>query len=84
MKTKKKAGSTQRSAGLLLLCVLGALGGVVFSSLSGQAPPKQAVVETSAGTFVLDLDPAAAPNMTAHFMKLAADGAYEGRSFIAP
>jgi peptidyl-prolyl cis-trans isomerase B (cyclophilin B) len=47
----------------------------------GQTPPKQAVVETTAGTFVIDLDPAAAPNQTAHFMKLAADGAYEGTMF---
>ena len=46
-----------------------------------QTAPKQAVVETSAGTFVLDLDPAAAPNQTAHFIKLAADGAYDGTTF---
>ena len=45
------------------------------------ASPRQAVVETTAGTFVLDLDPAAAPNQTAHFMKLAADGAYDGTTF---
>ncbi len=42
---------------------------------------KQAVVETSAGTFVIDLAPDAAPNQTAHFMKLAADGAYDGTIF---
>ena len=46
-----------------------------------QTPPKQAVVDTTAGTFVLDLDPAAAPNQTAYFMKLAADGAYDGTTF---
>jgi peptidyl-prolyl cis-trans isomerase B (cyclophilin B) len=39
------------------------------------------VVETSAGTFVLDLDPSAAPNQTAYFMKLAGDGAYDGTTF---
>jgi peptidyl-prolyl cis-trans isomerase B (cyclophilin B) len=61
---------------------------VVSSVVSGfsrtvlaQSPPKQAVVDTTAGTFVLDLDPSAAPNQTAHFMKLAADGAYEGTTF---
>ena len=61
---------------------------VVSSVVSGfsrtvlaQSAPKQAVVETSAGTFVLDLDPSAAPNQTAHFMKLAAEGAYEGTTF---
>ena len=46
-----------------------------------QAPPKQAVVETSVGTFVIDLAPEAAPNQTAHFMKLVADGAYDRTTF---
>jgi cyclophilin family peptidyl-prolyl cis-trans isomerase len=46
-----------------------------------QASPKQAVVETTAGTFVIDLDSAAAPNQTAYFMKQAADGAYDGTIF---
>jgi peptidyl-prolyl cis-trans isomerase B (cyclophilin B) len=46
-----------------------------------QTAPKQAVVETTAGTFVIDLAPEAAPNQTAHFMKLAADGAYDGTIF---
>jgi peptidyl-prolyl cis-trans isomerase B (cyclophilin B) len=45
------------------------------------AQPKQAVVETSAGTFVIDLAPEAAPNQTAYFMKLAVDGAYDGTTF---
>jgi len=46
-----------------------------------QAPPKQAVFETSAGTFVIDLAPEAAPNQTAYFIKTATDGAYEGTIF---
>jgi peptidyl-prolyl cis-trans isomerase B (cyclophilin B) len=46
-----------------------------------QSPPKQAVVETTAGTFVIDLTPETAPNQAAHFMKLASDGAYEGTIF---
>ena len=46
-----------------------------------QTPQKQAVVETSAGTFVIDLTPEGAPNQTAHFVKLASDGAYEGTIF---
>jgi peptidyl-prolyl cis-trans isomerase B (cyclophilin B) len=45
------------------------------------APPQQAVVETSAGTFVLDLTPETAPQFTAHFLKLVADGAYDGTTF---
>src|SRR4051794_27879085 len=83
MQTKKKPRSTQRSQSLRFLCVLGALCGFFFSSPPSwaQSAPKQAVVETTAGTFVLDLDPAAAPNTTAYFMKLAAEGAYEGTIF---
>jgi len=68
--------------------LIGVTVAVVSSVVSGfsrtvfaQTPPKQAVVETSVGTFVLDLDPAAAPNQAAYFMKLAADGAYDGTTF---
>jgi cyclophilin family peptidyl-prolyl cis-trans isomerase len=43
--------------------------------------PKQAVVETTAGTFVLDIDEAAAPNQAAHFIKVAQEGGYEGTTF---
>src|SRR5512134_3776883 len=42
---------------------------------------KQAVVETTAGTFVIDLRPDLAPNHVGYFMKLAADGAYTGTTF---
>ncbi len=54
---------------------------VLSAAAIAQAPPKQAVVETSAGTFVLDLLHEAAPNQTAHFVKLATEGAYEGTIF---
>jgi peptidyl-prolyl cis-trans isomerase B (cyclophilin B) len=46
-----------------------------------QNPPKQAVVETSAGVFVIDLAADVAPNQTTYFMKLATDGAYDGTIF---
>ncbi len=46
-----------------------------------QAAPRQAVVETSAGTFVLDLTPETAPQFAAHFLKLASEGAYDGTTF---
>jgi peptidyl-prolyl cis-trans isomerase B (cyclophilin B) len=46
-----------------------------------QGAPKQAVVETSAGTFILDLAPDAAPNQTAYFMKVAQEGGYDGTAF---
>jgi peptidyl-prolyl cis-trans isomerase B (cyclophilin B) len=48
---------------------------------SGQTPSKQAVVETAAGTFIIDLALEAAPNQIAYFMKLASEGAYEGTTF---
>jgi peptidyl-prolyl cis-trans isomerase B (cyclophilin B) len=44
-------------------------------------PPKQAVVETTAGTFIIDLAPESAPNQAAYFMKIAAAGGYDGTVF---
>jgi peptidyl-prolyl cis-trans isomerase B (cyclophilin B) len=48
-----------------------------------QAPPapKQAVVETSAGTFVIDLAADQAPLTAAYFMKTAAAGGFNGTIF---
>jgi peptidyl-prolyl cis-trans isomerase B (cyclophilin B) len=73
--------SPQRSLRGFVLCVLCGLCGSFVFVAEAQTPPQQAVVDTSAGTFVLDLDPGAAPNQTAYFMKLAASGAYEGTIF---
>ena len=42
---------------------------------------KQAVIETSLGTIVLDLLPEAAPNHVAHFITKAREGAYDGTTF---
>jgi peptidyl-prolyl cis-trans isomerase B (cyclophilin B) len=42
---------------------------------------KQAVVNTSAGTFVIDLRPELAPNHVGYFIKLAREGAYNGTVF---
>ena len=42
---------------------------------------KQAVVETSLGTIVIDLLPDAAPNHVAHFITCAREGAYDGTTF---
>jgi cyclophilin family peptidyl-prolyl cis-trans isomerase len=42
---------------------------------------KQAVIETTLGTIVLDLLPDAAPNHVGFFMKQARDGAYNGTVF---
>ena len=42
---------------------------------------KQAVVETSLGTIVIDLLPDAAPTHVAHFITRAREGAYDGTTF---
>ena len=42
---------------------------------------KQAVLDTSAGTIVMDLLPEAAPNHVAHFITRAREGAYNGTTF---
>jgi peptidyl-prolyl cis-trans isomerase B (cyclophilin B) len=42
---------------------------------------KQAVVETTAGTFVIQLRPDLAPNHVAHFIKAAREGGYNGTIF---
>ncbi|MFQ5789986.1 MAG: peptidylprolyl isomerase, partial [Acidobacteriota bacterium] len=42
---------------------------------------KQAVVETSAGPFIIELRPELAPNHAGYFMKLAEEGAYDGTTF---
>ena len=42
---------------------------------------KQAVIETSYGTIVLDLLADAAPNHVAHFITRAREGAYDGTTF---
>jgi peptidyl-prolyl cis-trans isomerase B (cyclophilin B) len=65
----------------LWMFMTAALVTVWTTSFRAQAPPQQAVVETSLGTFVIDLTPETAPNQTAHFMKLAQEGAYDGTVF---
>jgi peptidyl-prolyl cis-trans isomerase B (cyclophilin B) len=47
----------------------------------GQSLPKQAVLETSAGTIVIDLTPDVAPNQVAYFTKTAQEGGYDGTTF---
>ena len=51
------------------------------AAVQAQTPPKQAVVETTLGTFVIDLTPETAPNHVAYFMKLAQEGAYDHTVF---
>jgi cyclophilin family peptidyl-prolyl cis-trans isomerase len=61
-------------------CVVAA-GGVLRTIHAQAASPRQAVVETSAGTFILDLMPDAAPNTVALFTKTAESGGYDGTTF---
>jgi peptidyl-prolyl cis-trans isomerase B (cyclophilin B) len=49
--------------------------------LQAAPTPKQAVVETSAGTFIIDLAPEQAPLTTSYFMKTAAAGGLNGTIF---
>lgn len=54
---------------------------VAASTARAQAPVKQAVVETSMGTFVIDLMPEAAPNYVAYFITHAQSGGYDRTTF---
>jgi peptidyl-prolyl cis-trans isomerase B (cyclophilin B) len=45
------------------------------------SPGKQAVIDTSLGSFILDLTPETAPNQVAYFIKQAQAGAYDGTTF---
>ena len=55
---------------------------VAILQAAAPAPaPKQAVVETPAGTFVIELDATAAPLTTAYFMKTASAGGFTGTIF---
>ncbi|MDR1990976.1 MAG: peptidylprolyl isomerase, partial [Acidobacteriaceae bacterium] len=48
---------------------------------AAQTTPQQAVFETTAGAFVIDLLPDAAPNHVANFLALVRAGAYDGTVF---
>jgi peptidyl-prolyl cis-trans isomerase B (cyclophilin B) len=49
--------------------------------LQAASVPKQAVLETSAGTVVIDLSPDAAPNQVAYFTRVAQEGGYDRTTF---
>src|SRR4249920_3643585 len=46
-----------------------------------QMAGKQAVIETTMGTVVIELLPSKAPNHVGYFIKLAREGAYAGTTF---
>jgi peptidyl-prolyl cis-trans isomerase B (cyclophilin B) len=59
---------------MLLLCLV--------AVRAEQAPPKQAVLDTTAGTIVMDLLADKAPNHVALFIKTAESGGYDGTTFF--
>ena len=71
------------SAALMLLVPQAAKPQAPFTTPLGGAEManKQAVVDTSLGTFVVDLRPDLAPNHVGYFLKLARSGAYDGTIF---
>ena len=81
------------AAGLLALAGAGATAGAGAAQPAQElftTPPglddmrdKQAVVETTAGTFVIDLLPEAAPNHVGLFLQAVNDGTYDGTAFHA-
>src|SRR5688572_20711289 len=68
---------THRLTTIIVLVMTLAVAGTVYA----QSPPKQAVVETSAGIFIVDLASETAPNQAAFFIKTAQDGGYDGTTF---
>jgi peptidyl-prolyl cis-trans isomerase B (cyclophilin B) len=50
-------------------------------AVAAELANKQAVVNTTAGTFVIDLRPDLAPNHVAYFVKIARSGGYDGTIF---
>lgn len=79
MQTPRRRRST--GATRLVLVTAGCLAVSVVGTSTEVRPPQQAVVETSAGTFVIDLLPDLAPNHVAAFIKLAQSGGYEQTTF---
>ena len=69
---------------LLLVLQSGAVRQTFFTTPYSKAETanKQAVVETSMGSFVIELLPDKAPNHAGYFIKQARDGAYNGTTFF--
>jgi peptidyl-prolyl cis-trans isomerase B (cyclophilin B) len=64
----------------MIAILLAWLVGMLQAAVPASAP-KQAVVETTVGAFVIDLDTTAAPLTTAYFMKTAVSGGFGGTIF---
>jgi peptidyl-prolyl cis-trans isomerase B (cyclophilin B) len=76
MRDARTATRRSRLVGILVALVASA------STGHGQSgAPKQAVVDTSAGTFVIDLTPETGPNQVAYFIQQAQSGGYDRTTF---
>ncbi|HEX7796476.1 MAG TPA: peptidylprolyl isomerase [Vicinamibacterales bacterium] len=76
---RKKTPRVLRALRLISVVVVIFLG---FSRTSlAQTPPKQAVIETSAGTVIVELAQDVAPNQAAYFIQTAQKGEYDGTVF---
>jgi peptidyl-prolyl cis-trans isomerase B (cyclophilin B) len=75
-KNAKRVSSSRLRAFVVAFALFG------FSALApAQSVPRQAVVETSLGTFIIDLTPETAPNQVAYFTMIAQEGGYDGTTF---
>jgi peptidyl-prolyl cis-trans isomerase B (cyclophilin B) len=65
-----------------LLVLIQAKGDLFTTSLSlAEMQDKQAVVETTMGSFIIEFLPQVAPNHVGYFMKQASEGSYDGTTF---
>ena len=84
-RTPKGFSACSAASALIVVCRLVVMAAACVAAnampAGAQAPPKQAVVETAAGTFIIDLTPETAPNQSAYFTKIAQDGGYDGTTF---
>ena len=75
--TAKTAKTAEKTHWGFVLCLLGVLGGSIFSSAQPTGPV--IVVETSKGTFEFETYPVEAPRTVAHVLDLVKRGFYDGQ-----
>jgi peptidyl-prolyl cis-trans isomerase B (cyclophilin B) len=78
---RRSATARRRPRGALALVALSLAASGIGRTVLAQSRPQQAVVDTTLGTFVIDLTPDTAPNQTAYFIKTATSGGYDGTVF---
>jgi peptidyl-prolyl cis-trans isomerase B (cyclophilin B) len=77
----KAKGVTLRTLRALRLIIVFVVVSGLSRALFAQTTPKQAVIETSAGTVIVDLAADVAPNQVAYFIQTAQQGGYDGTVF---